>query len=324
GPRRRAPVRPGRAAGGRDRPGAAGQRLALAGDAGPGRAAGLHLPAAVGRPQAGLAARRRAAAGHAGRCPGAVPGEALPLRRPAARGRAGALLARHLRARRGAGRLRPPGTGPQAHPAAEGRRADLRPPARCHRHRGPGGGRGRGLGGGAAGGGAARGRRRVGLALRRAAGPGRVGCGRVLGRAAYPLAVGARRVVPAGQLRRLPARRAAGGGDVVSGGAAPALTPDELLTTTRTVRRRLDLTRPVPLSLVAECLRIAQQAPCGSGRHTPHWIVVTDPATRATIGELYRDAFATGAPAAGADPARRRLLASAAHLAAHLGEVPVL
>jgi len=110
----------------------------------------------------------------------------------------------------------------------------------------------------------------------------------------------------------------------VSGGAAPALTPDELLTTTRTVRRRLDLTRPVPLSLVAECLRIAQQAPCGSGRHTPHWIVVTDPATRATIGELYRDAFATGAPAAGADPARRRLLASAAHLAAHLGEVPVL
>lgn len=44
------------------------------------------------------------------------------------------------------------------------------------------------------------------------------------------------------------------------------LTPDELLTTTRTVRKRLDLTRPVPLDLVKECLQIALQAPSGSNR----------------------------------------------------------
>ena len=44
------------------------------------------------------------------------------------------------------------------------------------------------------------------------------------------------------------------------------LTPDELLTTTRSVRKRLDLTRPVPLGLVQECLEIALQAPNGARR----------------------------------------------------------
>jgi nitroreductase len=67
-----------------------------------------------------------------------------------------------------------------------------------------------------------------------------------------------------------------------------ALTPDELLTTTRSVRRRLDLTRPVPLDLVRECLEIALQAPSGSNRQGWHWLVVTDLQTRARIGELYR------------------------------------
>lgn len=55
------------------------------------------------------------------------------------------------------------------------------------------------------------------------------------------------------------------------------LTPDELLTTTRSVRKRLDLTRPVPLDLVKECLEIALQAPSGGMRQGWHWIVVTDP-----------------------------------------------
>ena len=54
------------------------------------------------------------------------------------------------------------------------------------------------------------------------------------------------------------------------------LTPDELLTTTRSVRNRLDLTRPVPLGLVKECLEIALQAPNGGMREGWHWIVVTD------------------------------------------------
>ena len=51
------------------------------------------------------------------------------------------------------------------------------------------------------------------------------------------------------------------------------LTPDELLTTTRSVRKRLDLTRPVPLDLVKQCLEIALQAPNGGMREGWHWIV---------------------------------------------------
>lgn len=44
------------------------------------------------------------------------------------------------------------------------------------------------------------------------------------------------------------------------------LDPDELLTTTRTVRKRLDLTRPVPPELIRECIEVALQAPSGSNR----------------------------------------------------------
>ncbi len=113
------------------------------------------------------------------------------------------------------------------------------------------------------------------------------------------------------------------------------LGPDELLTTTRTVRKRLDLTRPVPIELVRECLEIALQAPSGSNRQGWHWIVVTDPEVRAAIGEYYRRAFAayaeSGSFAAGLykdDPERaevqRRVGESAAHLAEHMGDVPVL
>ncbi|TDB97594.1 nitroreductase family protein [Actinomadura sp. 7K534] len=113
------------------------------------------------------------------------------------------------------------------------------------------------------------------------------------------------------------------------------LNPDELLTTTRTVRKRLDLDRPVPLDLVRECLEVALQAPSGSNRQGWHWIVVTDPETRAAIGEHYRRAFSayasSGASAATLykdDPGRaevqRRVGDSAAHLAEHMGDVPVL
>jgi nitroreductase len=54
------------------------------------------------------------------------------------------------------------------------------------------------------------------------------------------------------------------------------LSPDELLTTTRTVRRRLDLNRPVPMSVIRECLEIGLQAPTGSNRQGWHWVVVDD------------------------------------------------
>jgi nitroreductase len=113
------------------------------------------------------------------------------------------------------------------------------------------------------------------------------------------------------------------------------LTPDELLTTTRTVRKRLDLTREVPLELIRECLEIALQAPSGSNRQSWHWLVVRDVRLRAAIGDVYRravDAYLSSPGAAGRlfadDPERsavqRRVGDSVAYLGEHMGEVPVL
>jgi len=113
------------------------------------------------------------------------------------------------------------------------------------------------------------------------------------------------------------------------------LTPDELLTTTRSVRKRLDLTRPVPIGLVRECVEIALQAPSGSNRQGWHWVVVTDPDRRAAIGDVYRRAvegYQAGSGFAGRlfqdDPDRagvqQRVGDSVAYLGEHLGEAPVL
>jgi nitroreductase len=63
------------------------------------------------------------------------------------------------------------------------------------------------------------------------------------------------------------------------------LTPDELLATTRSVRKRLDLTRPVEPEVLAECLRLAQQAPTASYAQNWHFMVVTDRERRVALGE---------------------------------------
>jgi nitroreductase len=70
------------------------------------------------------------------------------------------------------------------------------------------------------------------------------------------------------------------------------LDPDQLLTTTRTVRRRLDYDRPVPRELVEECLEIAVQAPTGSNARGWHFMLVGDLEKRKAIGDFYRQAFA--------------------------------
>ena len=69
------------------------------------------------------------------------------------------------------------------------------------------------------------------------------------------------------------------------------LTPDELLCTTRAVRKRLDLARPVERQLIEECLEVALQAPSGGNRQTWSFVVVEDHAQRAAIGDLYRRGF---------------------------------
>jgi nitroreductase len=69
------------------------------------------------------------------------------------------------------------------------------------------------------------------------------------------------------------------------------LSADEVLTTTRAVRRRLDFTRPVEKELIRECLEIALQAPTGSNRQNWHFLVITDPAVINQVGELYQRAI---------------------------------
>jgi nitroreductase len=113
------------------------------------------------------------------------------------------------------------------------------------------------------------------------------------------------------------------------------LSPDELLSTTRAVRKRLDLGRPVERELIEQCLTLAQQAPTGSNRQGWHFVVVTDPARRAALAELYRRAWnwyrgQAGAgdrptPGSGARQAtQRRVISSAQYLADRMHEVPVM
>ncbi|MGD9990767.1 nitroreductase family protein [Pseudonocardia sp.] len=113
------------------------------------------------------------------------------------------------------------------------------------------------------------------------------------------------------------------------------LDPDQLLTTTRSVRKRLDLERPVPLEIVKECLEVALQAPSGSNRQDWHWIVLTDPDLRRKVSELYArsfDAYRNSPGYGGFDPkhddarqaVQTRVAGSAEYLAEHMAEAPVL
>ncbi|WP_198652808.1 nitroreductase family protein [Actinocorallia populi] len=65
----------------------------------------------------------------------------------------------------------------------------------------------------------------------------------------------------------------------------------ELLTTTRAVRKRLDLDRPVSDDVLRECVRIALQAPAPSNQIAVRFVVVTDPEVRRRLGELYQTGY---------------------------------
>jgi nitroreductase len=105
-----------------------------------------------------------------------------------------------------------------------------------------------------------------------------------------------------------------------------ALNPDELLSTTRAVRKRLDLDRPVPLEVVREALAVALQAPSGSNSQRWHWIVLTDPDVKARVAEFYKRSYLPYRQAKSklANAAQERLAASSDYLSEVMGQVPVL
>lgn len=112
------------------------------------------------------------------------------------------------------------------------------------------------------------------------------------------------------------------------------LTPDQLLTTTRAVRKRLDFSRPVPMELIRECLEIAVQAPTGANSQSWQFVVVTDAQKRAALGDIYRKGWQVyrNVPPEGQrlprDPERlqtlKRIVDSSEYLAEHIHEAPAL
>jgi nitroreductase len=104
---------------------------------------------------------------------------------------------------------------------------------------------------------------------------------------------------------------------------------DRLLTTTRAVRKRLDLTRPVDRDVVLDCLRVATQAPSGGNIQTWRWLVVDDPGVRKGLAELYRRSFEPymaaqrKAIAAAGRTDMDAIVDSSVYLSDHLEQVPV-
>lgn len=103
-------------------------------------------------------------------------------------------------------------------------------------------------------------------------------------------------------------------------------TVDELLTTTRSVRKRLDLTRPVSRDVILECVRLAMQAPTASNAQDWRWLVITDADKRAAIADIYGSIgaeYLAQAAATASDPQTQRVYRSAAGLTKTLAQVPV-
>lgn len=104
---------------------------------------------------------------------------------------------------------------------------------------------------------------------------------------------------------------------------------DHALTTTRAVRLRLDLERPVDNQIILDAIDVAEQAPSGGNQGSRRWIIVTDPELKARIAELYRDSIGEFIieqrdRLAGSGHPQERVMNSAAHLVEHLAEVPAI
>ena len=116
-----------------------------------------------------------------------------------------------------------------------------------------------------------------------------------------------------------------------------SLTNDQLLSTTRAVRKRLDFERDVPMSTIKECMDLAVQAPSGSNAQGWQFVFVTDQEKRQEIGEYYREAFShyrhmpfaihklhSDSADASLANSQERSASSADYLADNMGKAPVL
>ena len=115
------------------------------------------------------------------------------------------------------------------------------------------------------------------------------------------------------------------------------LSNDELLSTTRAVRKRLDFDRPVSMDLIKECMELAIQAPTGSNAQGWQFVFVTDPDKRAAIGDYYQQAFSiyrempvaihklhADSDDSSLTASQTRSASSADYLADNMGKAPVL
>ena len=114
-----------------------------------------------------------------------------------------------------------------------------------------------------------------------------------------------------------------------------SLTPEELLTTTRAVRKRLDLEKPMDIELVKKCIEIAPQAPTASNRQNWHFLIVIDQSIKNSLSDLFRKGWQSyiNSPTSVAktsssdDPKKRetqmKIYDSAKYLVDNLSNVPV-
>ena len=112
-------------------------------------------------------------------------------------------------------------------------------------------------------------------------------------------------------------------------------TVDHLLTTTHSVKKRLDFTRPVEPEVIERCIEIALHSPTGANYQGWHFMVLTDPKKRAALADLYRKGRRTTRAIRGEQPPGWRpddlraeqhqaMADTSNYLDEHLHEVPVL
>ncbi|MGI9615251.1 MAG: nitroreductase family protein, partial [Acidimicrobiales bacterium] len=104
---------------------------------------------------------------------------------------------------------------------------------------------------------------------------------------------------------------------------------DKALMSTRAVRRRLDLDRPVDHQIILDCIDVAEQAPSGGNQGSRRWLIIEDQRTKDSLAEIYLESagqwmIESHEKIAGTGHPQEKVMASAAYLAKHLAEVPVI